>query len=707
MDIQILSQYILGDMVVEYKQNTNSGLVGMSCYPVGSVIKEHRLTLDEPYVPFYNLATDIEPLVNISIFGAKYQHTLSRSLRCNDTFEKISFGEQAQTKENNKTIIKTTLNHQDGWKIVHFLEYFDHAKAFFCYSEFQNTSENPVTLELFSSASIGEISPFETGLGDENLKVHRLRSKWSSEAKHETNLLEDLHLERSWINFGQPVERFGVIGSKANYGFAPFCAIEDTKNSVFWGMSLMHAGSWQMEIARSNDYTGLSAGLADREFGAWYKEILPKETFCTPKAIVSCAKTDFDTFAQRLTTSINDELVFPETEESLPVIFNEYCTTWGKPSHDNLMEALEGVKDLGIKYFVIDAGWYVNDESIGGDVFGDWIPSDILFPKGIKYTADKIREAGLIPGIWFEFECCGRYSELFSKVEHLLSLNGYPLEVSSRRFLDLNDPFIKEYLYERVIKFLKNNNFQYLKIDYNTTVGIGCDGNSSVGENLRQNVMALYEFLNRLRTELPELIIENCASGGQRIESSLSLLTSMSSFSDAHELPEIPIVAANCIRIIQPKQMQIWAVIRKDHSLDYLKYKLASTFIGRMCISGEVNGMTYEQRELVKQSIIFYKKSSAIIKNGNSIIKRDLNSNIRRPKGYQAVIRENDDKTRALVVVTTFEGKYSPVKLPDGYIIDEIMFDEKDVKISGNILYCEQMEHFNARVILLRKEQTI
>ena len=40
-------------------------------------------------------------------------------------------------------------------------------------------------------------------------------------------------------------------------------------------------------------------------------------------------------------------------------------------------------------------------------------------------------------------------------------------------------------------------------------------------------------------------------------------LTAMGSFSDAHECPEIPVIAANLHRLILPRQSQIWAVLRR------------------------------------------------------------------------------------------------------------------------------------------------
>lgn len=152
--------------------------------------------------------------------------------------------------------------------------------------------------------------------------------------------------------------------------------------------------------------------------------------------------------------------------------------------------------------------------------------------------------------------------------------------------MDLRKPEVIGYLTEKVIDFLKKYGFGYLKIDYNDTVGIGCDGAESLGEGLRQQVLASQEFIRKIQREIPDLVIENCASGGHRLEPSMLAITSMSSFSDAHECLEIPIIAANLHRAILPRQSQIWAVLRKTDSARRLYYSIVNTFLGRMCLSG-------------------------------------------------------------------------------------------------------------------------
>ena len=92
---------------------------------------------------------------------------------------------------------------------------------------------------------------------------------------------------------------------------------------------------------------------------------------------------------------------------------------------------------------------------------------------------------------------------------------------------------------------------------------IGFDGKESFGEESRLQLLATQAFIKRIQQQLPDLIIENCSSGGHRLEYSMIQLTDLSSFSDAHEAISVPIIAANLHDHLLPRQSLIWAVIRK------------------------------------------------------------------------------------------------------------------------------------------------
>lgn len=137
---------------------------------------------------------------------------------------------------------------------------------------------------------------------------------------------------------------------------------------------------------------------------------------------------------------------------------------------------------------------------------GDWNVSPELFPSGLESIVQQIRSCGMIPGIWFELENCGPLAEAYTWERHLLQRDGIPITSGQRRFWNFRDPFVIEYLSEKVIDFIKKYDFGYLKVDYNETIGIGCDGAESLGEGLRLQMEAVQNFFRRIRREIPHLV---------------------------------------------------------------------------------------------------------------------------------------------------------------------------------------------------------
>ena len=221
----------------------------------------------------------------------------------------------------------------------------------------------------------------------------------------------------------------------------------------------------------------------------------------------------------------------------MPVLFNEYCTTWGCPSAENVRAILKAIGPFPIDTFVIDCGWYKPDDKGWCNAIGDWRESRALFPEGISAVSDAIKAAGKHPGIWFEFEVAGRDSDCFFDESKLVKRDGHVITGKNRRFLDLRLPKVQEYLKEQMLAFLQKNGFEYIKIDYNDSLGIGCDSpdGAAPGEGGRQIAEESLVWLTKLREAVPGLVIENCSSGGSRIEPLRMSQVSMCSFSDAHE----------------------------------------------------------------------------------------------------------------------------------------------------------------------------
>jgi alpha-galactosidase len=674
MSQKYLSSQQLGDIIVRFPKDPNSNCVGLELFPADAVnlVVPRRQSLrglayidsmpgDDPFPAYV-----IESLVQFKLAGEPYSHSFiqGHSMRQSKSVEQFFSAHQETHEENGQTLITTRLQRADGCSVKHYLTHSQGEASFRVYSSFTNDSNKPVTLEMLSSFSLSGITPFAPDDAPRRLRVHRFRSGWSAEGRLESQTLESLHLERSWSGTGTFSERFGQVGSMPVRRWFPFAALEDTVAGVFWGVQLAWAGSWQIEIFRRNDDISLSGGLADREFGHWTKTLQPGETFTSPVAVITCVRGSFDELCERLTSMhVPEADKHPLIEHDLPIIFNEWCTTWGNPSHEKLCAIADRLNGSRVRYLVIDAGWYKSGTSDWCNGHGDWNPSPNLFPDGLESTASAIQKRGLIPGLWFEMETVGSHSTAFSLTDHLLKRDGVPLTVRDRRFWDLNDPWVVDFLTQKVIGLLERCHFGYLKVDYNETLGIGCDNPDSLGEGLRRQIEGQYRLFDKIRSRLPNLVIENCSSGGHRLEPSMVDRTAMTSFSDAHELPEIPIIAANLHRLILPRQLQVWAVLHPTDSDERLIYSLAATFLGRMCLSGEISELKPLQWALVEKAMSLYQFAAPVIKQGHSQFFGVLGESWRHPEGWQTVVRTSVDRRHALVVLHTFRNAPANVEV--------------------------------------------
>ena len=597
-----------------------------------------------------------DPLIQISCTGdastlgfaaGETRHNSAMTMSMKYVSQKISKSGQG------KNII-TTVENPEGIRAVHTVSSANGSRGLVISTCVQNHSDSDIMIEALSSANISAITPYTVDEGRGRLKLHRFRSRWSAEGRHEARSIEDLLLEPSWADFGVRCEKFGTLGSMPVRGYFPFAAVEDEEEGVFWGLSLACSSSWQIEAVRMDKGLNICAGLADYEYGHWRKLIKPGEEFTTPEAYVTTGKCDFTHICDRLLDVQRSKLLTSQRVSELPAVFNEYCTTWGEPSEENIRKILSVVSGKDFGYFVIDAGWYADSLKGWQDNMGDWKVADDLFPNGIKKAVEMINNAGMKAGIWFELEVVGKDSDKADDSADLLTRDGKVIISGTRRFWDMRSARVIGYLSEKVIGFLNENGFKYIKIDYNDTIGIGCDGAESPGEGLRACVDAAKGFYKKIRECVPGIAIEVCSSGGHRLEPSFMELADYLSFSDAHEEKEIPVIAADLQNLVLPQKSQIWAVLRKDDDLKRIAYSVCAGMYGVLCISGDVYDLAKDKWEFALEGVDFFKKASPIIVNGFTERFGPFQVSNRELKDYQAGVRYGRDD-KVLVIVHSFE----------------------------------------------------
>lgn len=683
-------KYIYGDTAVYFAETPVEGhekltTVGFAAFPADVEIDPKTLHLDS--------------LIQVAFTGdeALADYTFGVSMR-NRRSTVLKIVRQTEFMGGN---LNTYLTDGAGNDYVHRLFYDKKTGVFTVNVRYDNRTKTPRTLEYLASLSLGGIMNAEGNTA--GLKLHRMTSAWSRECRLKTDTFAHLGLEMSWARYGVKSEKWGQVGSMPNRGYFPFCAVEDENSGVTWGVMQEAPFSWQMEVYEEKETCSLTSGFTDYETGHWRKTIPAGGSFTTYSARFSVKRGGLNAVCNAFVHEQDGRLRPPASEEEMPVLYNEYCATWGAPTAKKIEKQLAAVAPLGVKYFVIDCGWYKPQDRGWCNAIGDWNVNQGYFPD-MKHTVEAINSKGMKAGIWYEFEVTGRDSEVFAYEKEHLHRDGHVITSKNRRFLDLRLPEVTEYLEAKMLRPLKEYGFEYIKVDYNDTFGMGCDSadGAAPGEGGRQVAEESLAWCDRLRAAIPSLVIENCSSGGSRIEPLRMSKVSMCSFSDAHECPEIPLVAANVSRVVPARQMQVWAVVRKGEENSRTIYSLCAAMMGRICLSGDIDRRDAEKTALIKTGLDFYGQVKEIVRYGD-IAKIDSTVEYYRdPKGRQVYIK---DYGKERLIIVHFLESGERVKLPlEGYGL-KVAYTDLSYRVDKNAEALRIAgEPFHAGAFLLEKD---
>jgi len=299
----------------------------------------------------------------------------------------------------------------------------------------------------------------------------------------------------------------------------------------------------------------------------------------------------------------------------LPVIFNDYMNTlMGNPTTERLLPLVTAAASVGAEYFCIDAGWYVEPGESWWDTLGAWQPSRTRFSGGLTEVLAHIRNAGMTPGLWLEPEVIGVRSPVAGRLpaEAFFVRRGRRVIENGRYHLDLRHPAAVKHLDEVVDFVVGDLGVGYLKLDYNINGGPGTDaGNVSAGAGLLAHNRAHLEWLDAVLDRYPGLVIENCASGGMRMDYAMLSRLQLQSTSDQQDFLRYPPITAAAPAAVTPEQAATWAYPQPGFSDQEIIFTLCGALLGRIHLSGHLDQMSETQRGLVADAVDVYKRIRA------------------------------------------------------------------------------------------------
>ena len=485
-----------------------------------------------------------------------------------------------------------------------------------------------VTVTNISSESVGleYVSSFSyVGLEGSAPSIYIPHNSWCSEVNWKKYSLPELGLDRA-NSFSTKRIAVSNTGSWSTKEYLPMGAVEDIHGTLMW--QIESNGAWQWEISDiepSSLY--LKAGGPSEQENGWYKELSTGESFESVKVAVTLGDS-FDRALGQMTAYRRAIFENNTQNRALRVIFNDfmYCMRC-EPTAEKLFPVIDKAAEIGVEYFCTDAGWYADGN--WWDTVGEWKPCEWRFPKGIKEVFDRIREKGMIPGIWLEIEVMGTLCPSLSKLEDecFFMRHGKRVVYRGRYQLDFRHPKTRRYVTDVVDRVVREYGVGYIKFDYNIDIGAGTEvGAHSFGDGLLEHNRAYLGWLDEIKTRYPELVIENCSSGGMRMDYAMLAKHHVQSVSDQEDAAVTAVIAANCSTAVLPEQAAIWSCPLSTHSDSELRFVMANSMLTRMHLGGEIALLCPEKFVLVKKAIEKYKEYRHVLLGATPFYPLGLNS---------------------------------------------------------------------------------
>lgn len=509
------------------------------------------------------------------------------------------------------------LQSYQGLKLTTHIQFYDGIPVFRIFNQVENCSQETYNMEYISSLAVTDLCEGPSETRDKTGILYIPHNTWYGEAQWKKYTLNELGYDV--VNsFSMKRISIGSTGSWSCDEYLPMGSYYNTELNKTFTWQIETSGSWHWEISDIRDRLYLQASGPTYQENGFAKSLKPGEEFVSVPCALAVAEGDFEASIQALTEYRRRIRRKNQDNENLPVIFNDYMNClMGEPTTEVLKPLIDSAEKAGCEYFCIDCGWY--SDGYWWDGVGEWLPSQKRFPGGLQEVIRYIRSKNMTPGLWLELEVMGKKCPLADKVpsEWFFQRNGRPVIDHCRYQLDFRNPEVQKYAGEVIRRLVEDYGVGYIKMDYNINAGVGTDLHAdSPGEGLLAHTRAYLAWLDGIFEKYPDLIIENCSSGGMRMEYSLLSRHSIQSVTDQTDYIKMAAIAVNCTTACTPEQAAIWSYPLVQGTEEETIYNMVNAMLLRIHQSGYLGQIGEERMDRVCEGIRVYKEIREDIKTG-------------------------------------------------------------------------------------------
>ncbi len=335
-------------------------------------------------------------------------------------------------------------------------------------------------------------------------------------------------MQREAVTHGSHV--IGSVRGTSSHQYNPMMILADENTTDQYGncyaMSFVYSGNFKGETLKDQfGQTRALMGLQDEMFSYPLAE---GETFYTPEVLLTFSGSGMNLLSQNLHRCIRQHICRGKYKESVrPVLVNSWEASYFDFDGDTLYELAKEAKNAGIDMLVLDDGWFgKRDDDNSG--LGDWFVNEKKLGGTLGDLIKKINDLGVKFGIWVEPEMISEDSDLYREhPDWALTIPGRnPVHARNQLVLDFSRKEVVDHIFDQICKVLDQGNIEYVKWDMNRSLmDVFSRGTEDQGRVMYDYVLGLYDFLERIVTRYPDLLIEGCSGGGGRFDAGMMYYT--------------------------------------------------------------------------------------------------------------------------------------------------------------------------------------
>jgi alpha-galactosidase len=425
----------------------------------------------------------------------------------------------------------------------------------------------------------------------------------------------------------------GESGPRSTWSGSPWFAISDQSRDAGIVGGLLYSGSWE-RWARYDETSGVTTISVAPTHQA--PTLVAGQTWTSPTAFVGLYQGDLDE-AAAVQHAYQRDVLSPPLPADFPwVQYNTWYSYVCDLRQDTLLEEARIAAELGTEIFYLDAGWWVTSPSVTQDRFttglGVWRESRAKFPDGLVAFSDRIRDLGMRFGIWVEPERVDlRRLDLATwRTEWLARHDGtyvradWPGDTDSA-WLCFGDQAAQDWAFGWIGELVESTDAKWLKWDSNYWgICTHPDHGHDPGDGEAAQVAGVHRVMDRLIERFPDLVIENCAGGGTRMDFAMAQHSHAVWVSDATSPSHrVRFQNTGAAYLYSPATLNSWLIDsvfehtgEYDQSEDVLRAMIRSRMLGAFGLSCRLIEWTDETRRIAAEEIAVFKGYRGQLRDG-------------------------------------------------------------------------------------------